>query len=109
MSVTGAMISDRVTGFFWEPAVRSTTANGNKIKNTEAELTSARSIPTTGNGMRASVMAKAHVRFLTVQRTSAIFFKVSSMAPEPFDYRTEKSLRGSGEADNFLDSDQTNV
>ncbi len=40
-----------------------------KIKNTEAELTSARSIPTTGNGMKASVMAKAHVRFLTVQRT----------------------------------------
>jgi hypothetical protein len=31
------------------------------------------------------------------------------MAPEPFDYRTENSLRGSGETDNFLDSDQTNV
>ena len=58
-----------VTGFTWGPAVRSTTANGNKTKNTEAELTSARSIPTTDNGMRASVMAKAHVRIPTVQRT----------------------------------------
>jgi len=31
------------------------------------------------------------------------------MAPEPIDYRTEKSLRGSAEADNFLDSDQMKV
>jgi hypothetical protein len=55
------------------------------------------------------VTAKEHVGIPMVQCTSAIFFKARTMAPEPIDYRAEKSLRGSGEMINFLASNHMMV